>query len=447
MKKILFAALGGLVVLGSCGDDGNNKAIDAAVTDGAKPIDAKIADAAPPTPVSVSVINDGSAVGSATVYFLNADGTTAGEALTDANGSASHTVGSGGSVTVVVQAPTPTAATTGVFSLRTVEGVKPGDQLAFVSGDVEVANTGVQITIGAETGATTYSVTSTCTEPGANITGMTPGSADDITLGNEGSACGTADILVYASGSGVDATAADLAVAVTANGDISTAAATYVNRTTTTPTYTDVPAGIDGLSFTQVAHTSHGVLDEVDEEGAVTGGSATLAAVKRAVITGSTQITETEFEGSFSGNTIVENGAALSTYSLDVGANTQPQFSALPTFSVANHAVSWTESATGSATPVVQIAEIEYGRGSGGLPGSVGCRGGARRADHHVPRFADRCRVLQPDGYRHGCSEQAHHREAAGRLRLGAPAGVRDLRPGPTRVASGGQGGPPAVPN
>ena len=92
-------------------------------------MDAASLDAPSPASVTVSVINVGVGVRNATVYFLDPDGTPAGEVVTDANGSASHSIATGGSITAVIDTAEATASTSGSYLLFTIEGVKPGDQL------------------------------------------------------------------------------------------------------------------------------------------------------------------------------------------------------------------------------------------------------------------------------------------------------------------------------
>ena len=193
---------------------------------------------------------------------------------------------------------------------------------------------------------------------------MNFGSVNDIILGNNGLPCTTADLVVYAAGSGIDQAAVDLGVAVINDDPVNTAASTYVTRTSTAVSFTDLPGAFDGLSFEQQAHTAHGLLDPSVATAENGGGIASLS-VLRATIAGSTQISETLLQGPHSQNGIIENAAGSNTYALDVGANLMPQIATAPTYSVANHAITWTENATGSATPVAELAEIDYARGSG----------------------------------------------------------------------------------
>ena len=300
---------------------------------------------APLQPVTVTFTRDGAPVTDTRVYFQNADSTVANTLMTDATGTASSVVGTGGSVTLVdvSVSKSPTQLTTWV-------GVKPGDHLLLANN----APPTVFMNIKAPTDpamidtASSYSVYASCMSgaPNPSTVGVVTGSGapTDVTffdLAFDG--CATTDLLIVANdAAGEPVSYFYLPAQAVANVtlDLTLAAQTYV--ATAAHSYHITGAGQTALQIIDQQASTHGLIyahyanqspaDPID------------ATVNLPAVTGGQRFIELDDATNLTRRQYIEWGGTLDPYMTDYSTHLLPAFTGTPTIDPATHIVSWTQS-------------------------------------------------------------------------------------------------------
>jgi hypothetical protein len=182
----------------ACGGNSVHHLHDAAV-DTPLPIDARLLDSGAPGKVTVIVTLEGSAAANVPVYFQNADSSLvgSGEVLTDATGTASAMMVSGGFVTVIEPQPAaPAVMAVENQNISTFSGVVVGDVLHDDVDPLGTTSTLVQMTVGGAADsnplAASYEIFDSC----GGISNTNGSGSNLIPTTVDFFSCTTADLLV-----------------------------------------------------------------------------------------------------------------------------------------------------------------------------------------------------------------------------------------------------------
>jgi hypothetical protein len=362
-------------LLAACGDDGSNhqQHLDGGGSDGS----ANIQDAGPdaaPQPVAVTLTSGGSAVGSAQVWFLNADNSVVSSTTTDDTGTASAVMVAGGSVTVVApeELPALRAKPTlpqGVSRLYTFTAVKPGDHLHVDADPLSPDTQQVAVTVplvSTVAATPTYTMYSTCDADVGDGTQLEIGSGIATGTMTLVASCTVADFSVWAVGSGIDQYATASAIPIAASINFGTNLTAYSNPVSESFAFSDA-AALSDLSVMQALVTAHGLLVDPDGSDAAPSGSSASFTMDEAFFATAKELTDVQATSSatvYGQDELIELAAQGSSYSLDVGSNLLHFYASQPTYDVGTRTLTWTES-SGGIDPNVQNVEIEIDGTSG----------------------------------------------------------------------------------
>ncbi len=154
-------------VLAACNHGSSSQPVDASTTPDGTHVDATlepVVDAAVPGPVSLHIVRRTVGQAGIVVLFQNADSSLVSEAITDASGTASASMVSGGFVTAIAPfgaAPQGFNPATGV-DLRTFTDVRVGDQLRLFQSDLGTPDISITVIVPAKPGVSYYSFWSSC---------------------------------------------------------------------------------------------------------------------------------------------------------------------------------------------------------------------------------------------------------------------------------------------
>lgn len=331
--------------------------------DAPPPPDADV-DASTFGPVTLTITQGVDARVGIRVLFQNADSSVVADTTTGTDGKATAMMMPGGFVTAIDPFPgqSPGGIST-VTDIRTVAGVKPGDQLKmFERPVVEPASITVNVILPIDNNASEYYVSTNClfdspiSSPGSGAQPM-----GTLVL----SGCGpTSNLLVRSFDQFLVPSGAIYRqnVALTDNGTIDLSAATFTAIPDVAFSYTNVPAGLTAVFTNGVRLTSLGKIFEFNTNEPVDAGSAAFT-VKVPDITGSTAVTASTFYsgGGFTQHMLTEWGAAGSSYALDTTGMFLPEFDAAATLDIAGHKMKWTTTG-GSVQPDFVMVKAFLGR-------------------------------------------------------------------------------------
>ena len=331
--------------------------------DAPPPPDADV-DASTFGPVSLTILQGVDPRVGIRVVFQNADSSVVADTTTGTDGKASAMMMPGGSVTAIDPFPgqSPGGIAT-VTDIRTIAGVKPGDQLRMFEQPINTpAAITVNVILPIDNAASDYYVSTNCLfdQP---IPSAGSGSQPMGTLVLSG--CGpTSNLLVRT----FDSTLAPNAslyrqnVALVDNGTVDLTAATYTAIPDVTFSYTNVPAELTAVFLNGVRATSLGRIYEFNTNEPVDTGSANFS-LKVPDITGATAVTASTFYsgGGFTQHMLTEWGPASSSYSLDTAGMFLPSFDGPAQLDVAAHSAKWTVMG-GSGQPDFVMVRAFLGR-------------------------------------------------------------------------------------
>ena len=313
---------------------------------------------APLQPVTVTFTRDGAPVTDTRVYFQNADSTVANTLMTDATGTASSVVGTGGSVTLVdvSVSKSPTQLTTWV-------GVKPGDHLLLTNNAPPIATMSIKAPTNpaVDNLAASYSLYGSCQAGAPNpvSVGVATGSGTtDVTFTSVGfDGCATTDLMVVANDiDGEPVSYFYLPAQTVADGttlDLTLAAQTYVAPT--------------AHSYNITGFTGQGTMQILDQQASTHGliyahyayqtGDPIVATVNLPAVTGGKRIIELDDNSTtaMTGRHYIEWGGTLDPYMTDYSSHLLPGFTSTPAIDPATHILSWTQSG-GAVQPDFSVA-------------------------------------------------------------------------------------------
>ena len=312
-------------------------------------------------PVTLTVTYNGAPQMGVRVYFQNADSSLVASTMTDATGTASAAMNPGGFVTAVDAVPPPIGTTVSDV-LSTFAGVKPGDHLVLGRDD---RGSETVINVIAPIDAAQPTMYSAYTPCGSNTLTAGPMSATGpLILENCGA---TTDVLIVTTDgagkvlhsiykSGVDATMA-----------IDLHAATYAAPMTRTYKYDNTPTAPRTIGVHDAFARPQGGLFEGVTSPALNNGPPTMTTMSLPIVAGATDVVTTvDFPPNVSSfRTFIDWGAYSSMFHVDFAAHLVPDIVAFPTYDVASHSASWTETA-GTLQPDLIVLEIDAARPSDG---------------------------------------------------------------------------------
>jgi len=330
--------------------------------DATKPIDGA-PDAPNHGPVTVTLFDPstpGTLVPNSPVVFIEADGTVAAKSTTDAVGIAKGDVHANATVTAIIIAQ-------GTTTMMTVEGVQPGDNILLGPSQVPPPNNAGTFTVSwpAYSGAASYNLVGPCDYP--NVGNVTTYA---MTV-NDSCKQSTMDLIVVANNSANQAIAylEKPNVAYT-NGGSTFISGTFLPPGTFNSTYSNVDAGVTGISFTRYAPANTGYVSVAS--GTPANGTLSLTGLELNAQTSSVQ---THVGKPMLSQDVYQNmpGNAL-TYTMDVGATLLPWIGPAMV-DVANQKVTVTVDTTGTTNdkPDLFFTSFAYTR-SNGSAGSTSFR-------------------------------------------------------------------------
>jgi len=344
MRKVLA-----LVLLVACGDDEFK-----GLPDG--PQDP---DGTPDTPteglVKLTVTDEGLPRMGVKVYFQNADSSLVSATMTDVNGVASAVMEAGGFVTAIQ--PFALRIPQGLQSteLKTFAGVKPLDELVLSRDGLPPAVINATVLANPDPAVVnggTYTLYSPCQSNGLFIgsTGSGSGSGSgSISSGVSFVGCGaTTDLTVVVTDSlgVVQSSIHKPNVTLSEQGIIDLTDLTYVAAETATWELTNVPAFIGSFNVTDALATAGGPQFVSFDGAAVDNATGITAPRTRPVIDNSAQIVLANLSGApFSTHGILDWGPLTAAYSKSLTDVLLASYAALPTYNLANKAVTWTADA------------------------------------------------------------------------------------------------------
>jgi hypothetical protein len=335
--------LGVIAVAAACGNDVEHIADAPAVSDSLG------IDAPPPEPVSIVVTVGGVPQPGVHIFFTNFDSSPVAMHDTDATGTATERIASGGFVTAVD--PFPAIADTAASNLYTFAAVKPGDHLVLAANAATPVTTTFTLTTSSVAGAASYSVYSPC-----GTGQLTPAAAPTGTVTFFG--CTTSDVLVVADDSGGHAISSFFHPQLTVtNGATIDLADAYVAASSATYTYTNLPATSVTATFSLVS--TAGYLDSVGGSSPVGSGHATLA-IDQPAEDGASGVVDTSFAGVMTSHDVIDWGTAGGDYTLDATSQTLPDFVQTPELGLTTEMLTWLPGAS-TATPDFAIATVGFG--------------------------------------------------------------------------------------
>lgn len=346
-----------LVALAACGDDGDVHHL----ADAPPAADAAI-DAPTSGPVTITISFQGTPREGIDVYFLAADGSLVAKVPTSAQGVATATMMAGGSVTVVNPFPLK-----GGTELKTIGGVKPGDQLVLTQ---SLGADGVQValTVPDDPAATQYDVFTTCgfqqqLQPGGGsgapatgtllLSGCTGNLADLLVVTLD--ALGNPSKYLYKPG-----------VTVTDQGTLDFRTETYAGQVPlATLTWMNPPAGATDIRFHDVVFTSRGPLLDTDQTTSIAAPGAVATIARPMTSVGARAVTSSHPEptNGIGGHYVVDWGPAEPTATFDLAGALLGTLAAVPTVDPATRRVTWTAGA--GATPDLAWATLSGFRTDG----------------------------------------------------------------------------------
>ncbi|HEY3806242.1 MAG TPA: hypothetical protein VGL61_26745 [Kofleriaceae bacterium] len=327
-----------VVVLAACGGNSVRH-----LPDGAPPSDGA-ADSmgqsdAPPSATELTVTVGGAGGSGLTVYFLDPDSTLETTATTDASGTASGMLKTGGSVTIAVPAP-PAAAEANADTLITWLGVVSGDHIYFAAAG---AATSVTFTIPVDAvnaGSVKYTVSTTC---GAGSIPVPVGAGpppptltQPITLG---SCSGPQDVMVVGidgNGQAVSSFEVDNQT-LTNDGTLDLSSQTYTAAQSRTYTWTDDSDD----STLEMQDTLQATIGAVYESVSLAAGGTPPTITRRAPVFGTDRdVVSANATVGTTGHTMIEWGQGTN-YSGDWGAHRLPDITSAPAYDAATATISW----------------------------------------------------------------------------------------------------------
>ncbi len=351
MSRGLFAVF---VALAACGDDGDVHHLSDAPTAS----DAAI-DAATSGPVTLAITFEGTPRAGIDVYFLAADGSLVAKAATDAQGVATATMMAGGSVTAVNPFPAK-----GGDELKTIGGVKPGDQLQ-LKASFGAGGLSVTLRVPDDPNATQYDVFTTCGYQQQLAPGGGSGAPATGTVVLDGCVGNLTDLLIVT----IDAVGDPSrylfkpGIAVADQGTIDLSAETYVSPVpTATLTWSNVPAPFTGISFHDVVTSTRGPLLDTLQNTDVTAGAASATIARPATTQNALSITSSRLTPTdgVASQYVVDWGPAGATAAHDLGSALLGKIEAGPTF-LSPRLFGWTAQA-GSVSPDFSVARVVASR-------------------------------------------------------------------------------------
>lgn len=365
MRHLLLALL-----VAACGKDAHHT-VDAPPTDVAVDMLGASDDNPPANAVKLTVTRGTSPVENVAVYFQDPQSALIEQKLTSKNGLAWALMPDGGFVTAIEHVSAE------LDELTTFAAVQPADDLQLAFADPgERTLWPFEITFPAETGATGYTVYTSCsdsysfaqaapTTPPKNemlLSGCDDGIADFIVvpLGGEGTPLGTAlyakDVTLPAPPAPQPTDAMPPALNTLA------LTGTYAAFETHDLSYTDVPDSVGFLGIFQAVSATRRTYETTT---AAERTSPSLAAQLQLPAGAATQLTVTTTfpaQSTEKGQQLVYDwGAASTTYALDVDGALLPPYDSSPSFDVATRTISWTERA-GAGTPNAVRARMHIHR-------------------------------------------------------------------------------------
>ena len=293
------------------------------------------------------------------VLFQNADSSVVADTTTGTDGKASATMEAGGYVTAIdpfVGLPQGVQTT----ELRTIAGVKPGDQLRLYERAEEGAPLSVDVTVPLDGNAASYTVSTNCLLDYPVV----GGEPTQVQLAGCGA---TAAFLVetYDSQGAPQSSFFKQSVPLAAGGAIDLSGETYAAVPDATFSYTNVAANVTSLSVYGIRETPLGSIHEFTAGADVSAGAATVIR-KVPAIPNATAATLTAFSGPmYTQHMVAEWGPASATYALDATGLFLREFTAPATLDAAAHAVTWMQAADG-AQPDFVVVNTYLDRDSGG---------------------------------------------------------------------------------
>jgi hypothetical protein len=341
--------LGVIAVAAACGNDGVQHIADAPTISDSLGIDAPS-----PQPVSIVVTVGGVPQPGVHVFFTNFDSSPVAMHDTDATGTATERIASGGFVTAVD--PFPPIADIAASNLYTFAAVKPGDHLVLAANAATPVTTTFTLTTSNVASAASYAVYSPCGNGE-----LTPANGSDVlaptgTIHFEG--CTTSDVLVVAyDGAGQAISSFFHPQLAVTNGATIDLADAYVAASSATYTYTNLPTTSVTATFSLVS--TAGFLDSVVGSAPVASGSATLA-LHQPALDGASGVVDTSFAGVMTGHDVIDWGTAGGDYTLDATSQTLPDIVQTPEFALTTDTLTWLPGA-GTVTPDFAIATVSFG--------------------------------------------------------------------------------------
>jgi hypothetical protein len=330
-----------LVALAACGDDGGNNPVPDAA------IDTNNVDTSPMTPVKVTVKYDGAGRAGVRVHFQGPDSTVISSTMTDTSGEASAVMPAGGFVTAID--PFPDQFANGFYDIRTIAGVKPGD-------DLEISDrswsSGTQLTVigprDTTAGVSSHYFASPCDSQTDDSNGS--GTSPQVTLQHDARCPSPTDFLVASIdnlGEVIHFLFAPNTAVTGSTVDLSSMAITTA-ATLKTYTLTNVPTALSDVSIEQELSSAKGRLYREDVELTGVVGTHSVPAFTGALDHTSVQA---DFEHGFYG--MADWGTFSTTYTTDVGARLVKAPASFPAFDASTRQITWTETASGRSPDFV----------------------------------------------------------------------------------------------
>jgi hypothetical protein len=349
-----------LFVVG-CSDDDKVRRLP----DAPPPPDGTDVDASTSGPVALTIFVGLTPQEGVRVIFQNADNTVVSDTMTGADGKATATMAPGGFVTAIDPFPgraKPSGAPSGA-DIRTFSGVKPGDQLRLFERDFSQNAISMNFILPIDPNASEYYVSTNCAT--SSIFGTGSGGPPQVQLFMQG--CGqTSNLLVETGEAGALVSQIyKTSIALMDGGTIDLTADAYAAVPDVTFTYSNVPAGITGLSVEGVRSTSLGPIKQFSNGVSVTGGTATFS-LDVPNVPNAQATTVTSFYGpTFTTHLVADWGPAAATYALDPTGLFLPEFDGPATIDAAAHAIKWSTTG-GSAQPDFVRVRANFSRDLGG---------------------------------------------------------------------------------
>jgi hypothetical protein len=295
-------------------------------------------------PVTITVTHDGAPDIGIPVVYQAVDGTVTATVMTDASGTATGMVPTGGIVTVIQ---------TESGTLSTYIGVQPPEQLTLVDYNAAQPKQTVAVTAPTDPGANGYGFNFACGGPGFTTS--------DLPL-----ACGAADDVLVRAQDNQGYIGAFVALDVPIVNGMMSIPGTYMPMTTQTFAVTN-SLTTSNVMFGASIPSTRGLMNYRNGQIPITGGSGTASTTDGFVASGVNEAVVVTailqpFSGRFS-QLVTSIGPSADSFTLDLDSALLPNMTTPPSYHFATHKVLWVPTG-GAQTPDALFAMLYVTRGS-----------------------------------------------------------------------------------